>query len=291
MYSLTPNRRSNSWLRWRYRYQRILMSRSYWLLSRIVLPILVILWVGWRILVSGVLENQLGAIGNSLFENVAAWDMFKVETMNVEGVSEERAELVRAALEIELPTSALKLDRDDIRARLADLSFIEDVSLRIGLGEGIDVNITPRTPALVYFDGTHFETVDSKGYVVAIVEGPDPSGALPLVTGAGAQFAAEEAVKLMKVLAPYQDKIKGLVRVGERRWNIELLSGAMIMLPAERPFDALRLLLSSEKNAEALSRDIKVFDYRDIKRPVIRLNPRAIEELERVKQAKKGSAT
>ena len=53
-----------------------------------------------------------------------------------------------------------------------------------------------------------------------------------------------------------------LVFVGQRRWNIIMKSGQVVMLPAHDALQAVQKIIILDKTEQILSRQIAVFDFR-----------------------------
>ena len=98
---------------------------------------------------------------------------------------------------------------------------------------------------------------------------------LPLVVGEGAREALGEALALTEAAAPLATRVRGLVRMGERRWDLVLDEGQRILLPEEDPVRALERVLAIDSAQDLMGRDIAVVDMRNEARPTIRLNPAA----------------
>jgi cell division protein FtsQ len=82
--------------------------------------------------------------------------------------------------------------------------------------------------------------------------------------------------------------VRGLVRVGERRWDLVLDRGQRIMLPAERPRRALDRVLAMDGAQDLLARDVTAVDMRLAGRPTLRLAPAAMEEMHRIRRIEWG---
>ena len=76
-------------------------------------------------------------------------------------------------------------------------------------------------------------------------------------------------------------RLRGLVRMGARRWDVVLDRGQRILLPAEKPVAALERLLAMDQAEKILDRDVSSIDLRDERRPVLRLAPFALSEVRR----------
>ncbi|MDB4092115.1 cell division protein FtsQ, partial [bacterium] len=92
-----------------------------------------------------------------------------------------------------------------------------------------------------------------------------------------------EARNLMKVAAPLGTRLKGLVRMGERRWDVVLDRGQRIMLPEQEPARALERVIALNQVQDVLERDLARVDMRLAHRPTIRMNENALKELWRIK--------
>ena len=66
------------------------------------------------------------------------------------------------------------------------------------------------------------------------------------------------------------------VRVGERRWDMVLDRDQRLLLPSDRPVQALERLLALDQAEDLLARDLVAIDLRDEKRPVLRLGEDAL---------------
>jgi thiamine transport system permease protein len=71
-------------------------------------------------------------------------------------------------------------------------------------------------------------------------------------------------------------RIRGLIRVGERRWDVALDRDMTILLPAADPVAAMAEAAALERREGLFQRDILALDLRLPERPTIRLHPRAV---------------
>ena len=102
---------------------------------------------------------------------------------------------------------------------------------------------------------------------------------LPLIVGPGAEAAIPEALELWTRAQPIADRIRGLVRISERRWDVALDRDQRIMLPEVDPLIALEKVIQLDRAQDMLARDVAAVDFRNPRRPVIRLTTEAAARL------------
>ena len=143
----------------------------------------------------------------------------------------------------------------------------------------LHVAITERVPVIVWRTGDAIEMLDATGHRVAGLGARSDRPDLPLIAGIGAEQAADEALAVYAAAAPILPRVRGLVRMGERRWDIILDRDQRIMLPATNPVQAVERLIALDQVQDLLARDILTVDLRNEHRPVLRLSPFALEAL------------
>ena len=71
---------------------------------------------------------------------------------------------------------------------------------------------------------------------------------LPVIVGEGADEAAAEALELVDAAGPMMKRLRGLVRMGDRRWDMVLDRNQRLLLPEDRPVQALERLRKNLKH-------------------------------------------
>ena len=110
---------------------------------------------------------------------------------------------------------------------------------------------------------------------------------LPVILGDGAPAAIAEALTIFRSAPDLQPRVRALVRVGQRRWNIVLDRGLTIFLPSEKPEVALGRVMALQYGEELLDRGASVVDMRLSDRPTVRMTPEAVESY-RLRKAAEG---
>lgn len=267
--------------KWAYRVQR-------WMLTPYVrgfvikgLPTLILLGAGALWL--GHEPNRQAVIGqlSHLREEFEARPEFRVSLARVEGASDDLAEAVRVKLALPLPMSSFDIDLDAARDRIETLDAVQKADLRVRSGGVLQVLITERVPVAVWRTEDGLTLVDETGHRVAGLLSRADRADLPLIAGEGADAATPEALDLITAAGPLTPRLRGLVRMGERRWDVVLDRDQRILLPEQNPVQALERLLALDHAQDLMNRDILTVDLRSDHRPTLRLTPNALAEIRR----------
>lgn len=289
MRSLIPSRaapagrRDPAPSRMAYKLQRLWLTPLFRVAVRLGLPMaLVAMSVGaW--LQDDARRAQVTGVFAELREKVKNRPEFAVTLLSVEGTSPEVAEAVRSALALPLPASSLDLDLSAARERVAALDAVREVELRVQSGGVLRVVVTEREPAVVWRTETGLTLLDEEGQRVTEIWSRADRVDLPLLAGTGAEKAVPEALALIAAAGPLLPRMRGLVRVGERRWDVVLDRDQRILLPADQPLRAMERLIALDAAQDLLARDVLAVDLRLEGRPVLRLAPFALTEMRRAR--------
>lgn len=276
--------------RWQYRMQRLWLTPLFRAMIRTGIPSF-----GFVILFTWYINDaaRIAAIIDWYDDTVSAVQdrpEFMVSLLRIEGASAELQDDIQEALPIDLPLSQFKLDIDGLRAELIGLDPVLDADVRVKAGGVLLLKITERTPAVAWQTESGIEVLDADGHRVASLHNIETAGALPLIGGEGAQTAVPEALTLIAAAAPITDRLVGLTRIGNRRWDVVLTGDQIISLPEAAPVAALDRALAMHAARDVLSRDVRVVDLRIADRPVLRLSPEARRELKGLQDLKRLSS-
>lgn len=203
---------------------------------------------------------------------------FMVSLMAIDGASPDLAEEIRETLPIDLPESSFDLDLEALRARIVGMAPVKSAAVRIRPGGILQVDVTERAPVFVWRSDEGVRLIDEKGVIIAQLPSRRLRPDLPLIAGKGASDHVAEAKALFAAATPLGDRLRGLVRVGERRWDVVLDRGQRILLPEVQPVRALERVIALSAAQEMLDRDVAVVDMRLRSRPTLRMTQAAYEE-------------
>lgn len=267
--------------KWDYRLQRLMLTPFIRGFVWKGLPTLVILgavglWLSHE-------PNRQALIGQltHLREEFEARPEFRVSLARVEGASADLAEAVRVKLALPLPMSSFDIDLVAARDRIETLDAVKKADLRVRSGGVLQVLITERVPVAVWRSEDGLTLVDETGHRVAGLRSRADRADLPLIAGDGADAATPEALELIAAAGPLTPRIRGLVRMGDRRWDIVLDRDQRILLPEKNPVQAIERLLALDHAQDLMNRDILAVDLRSDHRPILRLTPNALADIRR----------
>lgn len=204
---------------------------------------------------------------------------FMVTELRLPEVSPELEVALAERLDLGLPQSSFVLDLDALRLKVEELDWVRGADLRLMADGVLAISITERVPAILWRSGDGLELLDAEGVRVAFVAHRAARSDLPLIAGVGANRHVGEAMDLLDAAAPLGERVRGLVRMGERRWDVVLDRGQRIRLPERGALAALERVIALEQAQDLLARDIIVADMRNPSRPVLQISAGAMDTL------------
>lgn len=269
--------------RLRYRLNRLWLRPGFRRMVNFGVPMLAGILACWTLMAQFDLRARLGAEVSYLREAIVDRPQFTITRIDVPDVSADLAEQIRVAAFVSLPASSLEVDVGAVRDRIEALAAVERARVRALTSGVLEIRAIERIPVIVWRAPDGLELLDQNGVRVAEIDSRLRRIDLPLVAGAGAGGHVPEALALFEEAKPIASRVRALVRVGERRWDLMLDRGQVIRLPEQGADDALRRVMASQAREKLLDRDVSVVDMRDARRPMARLTPFAVEELARVR--------
>ena len=266
----------------KYRMERIWLTPFYKFLVRTGLPLAVVLAVAWSYFSKEENRVQLVQSIHSARTMIEDRPEFSIRLVEIRGSSAIVSEQVREALPMEFPISSLRLNLKALRERIESVDAVKraDVYLRDGV---LEIQIDERKPALIWRGQSHLELVDAIGERAGVLSSRKGYYDIPLITGTGAQDHVNEALAIWAASKPIVNRVRGLRRMGERRWDLVLDRQQIIQLPVQDPVIALERVIALHAARDVLGRDVSVVDMRDVRRPILRLSVPAMEQLYRLR--------
>lgn len=262
-----------------YRMQRLWLTPIFRALLRVGLPAFVVVFSAGMYLSDTGRRAEISAAWAGTWDKVEKRPEFLVHLLAVDGASPALAEAVRAKVDLKFPLSSFEIDMAAQQAKIEELDAVARADLRVRAGGVLQVTITERVPVLIWRTPSELSLLDGEGMRVARIFARADRSDLPIVSGEGANAAVPEAMELIAAAGPIATRLRGLVRMGERRWDVVLDRGQRILLPELGAVQALERVIALDKAEQLLERDVLAVDLRNEQRPVLRLTPGALTRM------------
>jgi cell division protein FtsQ len=187
-------------------------------------------------------------------------------------ITDARIAEVHALIVPEGRHSILALDPTDVKARIESLDWVAAARVRRLWPSTLRVEIERRQEYALWQEGGETSVIDASGERLLAERASDHAN-LPLVVGRGAGPAAEPLLIALEDLPEVRARLVQLVRVGDRRWNLELTSGATVALPEEGALEAMARLERLHHDYALLDRPLTQLDMRAPGRVAVRVHP------------------
>lgn len=209
---------------------------------------------------TGRLQESLARTQASFWQGTAAFG-FRVDQVTLTGRAHASAKQIKAALGVEQGSPILATSLTDIKIRLEKIPEIESVQISRVLPSEIAIAITERTPIAWWQKDGVLHLLDAHGVVLERAKYPGKK-TLPVVVGEDAPAHVGELLALLTSQPSLKPDVTAAVRVGGRRWNIELTHGITVMLPEEKPQEAWNRFANLVEKQALLSKAIRSVDMR-----------------------------
>ena len=274
--------------RLKYRMERLMLTPLFRLLLRFGLPCLLTFGIAsWWLSYD---DNRMKIIDTyaDLRSQVESRPEFMVNMMVVDGASDIVADGIRQILPLDFPISSFDLDLEAMREVVIALDPVKSARLYVRQGNVLQVDVVERVPVVLWRNEQGLQLLDNEGVLVgpAFLRADWPE--LPLIVGDGANKYVTEALDLVAAAEPLSARLRGLVRMGERRWDVVLDRDQRILLPETDAVQALERVIAMDQAVDMLERDLLAVDLRLPSRPTLRMADGAMQELLRIRAIESG---
>lgn len=252
-------------------------------------PVAVLALTGWALSQSADVRAFVTAQKDAVMAALSSRPEFAVTDLRVAGASPDLTREIETVAALPEGASSLDLDVAGLQARLTALPAVRAAKVALRADGVLDIRIDERIAEVLWRDGEGgLWLADRDGVAIAGAEHRALHPRLPVVIGDDAPAAIGEALEVFRAVPDLQGRIRALVRVGARRWDVVLDRGLTIMLPEDAPDAALARVMAWHYGEDLLDRGIAVVDMRQADRPTIRMTAEA-DELYRLHEAARGS--
>jgi cell division protein FtsQ len=210
--------------------------------------------------------------GLEAFYQMTADSGLSVQDVLVTGRQRSAPSRVLAALDVARGTPILAVDPPSAKERLESLPWVRRATVERRLPEILFIHLVERQVLARWQLDGKVSVIDDGGEVLAQAD-PADFAELPLIVGAGAPAEAAALLSLLESEPDLHRLVTAAVRVGERRWNLQLEEGIEVRLPEAGAEQAWAELARIVRQHDLLERDVVVIDLRIPDRMVVRASP------------------
>ncbi len=194
---------------------------------------------------------------------------FRANVIHLQGASQVAQKEVLAAAAIRPGVPILDVDLAALRMRVERVGWVAHARVIRLLPDTLVIAVTQRPLMAVWQHGGRTAVVADNGALAPDVD-PTRFSALPLIVGAGANIAAAPVISLLASRPRLSQRVSALVRVDDRRWDLRLKDGGVVLLPASDEAAALTRLDALDQSAKILDLGLARIDLRDPEMVVVR---------------------
>ena len=268
-----------------YRLQRLWLTPVFWVVMRIGLPIFLICLFAFMFLSKANNWDYIRGIVNEAQVSIQSQPEYRLDALIIEGASPLLQQDIQTKFGSLFPISAFELNLDEIRKWIENIPSVDSAVVMVSAAGLLSVKVLEIPAAFVWRNEDGLKLVSRNGKILRNIMYRIDFGHLPLIAGKGAVAALAEAQTILVYANPILDRLRGLVRVGQRRWNLILLDGQTIALPENGPELALSQAIVLGQAQNLFKRDISVIDFRNPGRPTLRIRPIAHRNMKKSKIA------
>jgi cell division protein FtsQ len=210
---------------------------------------------------------------------------FAINNVKVSGNAETSEIDILEKIGLDGTTSLMALDVVATRDALKTLPWILDAEVRKIYPDTIEIKLKEKVAFGIWQHGQELALIERDGKPIAALR-DNKFAHLPLFVGMDAGTGAEEIMHDLERWPAVKVRVKALMRVAGRRWDLKLDNGVVIKLP-ERDMDrAMAELDEFDGSQQVLERDILAIDLRLTDRMTVQLTPDAAERRKKAVEAR-----
>jgi cell division protein FtsQ len=206
----------------------------------------------------------------------AGFEIDEIEIAALPGTSEisdARLQEVHALIVPDGRHSILALDPEEVKARVESLDWVAEARVRRLWPSTLMVEVERRKEYAIWEDEDRQVSVIDLNGERLLTEQAEDHPSLLRVVGRGAGPAAEPMLLALESLPQLRQRVVQLNRIGDRRWDIKLASGAIVSLPEAGAPEALAQLERLHVQYALLDRPLTQLDMRAPGRLAVRVHP------------------
>lgn len=213
--------------------------------------------------------GYLDSLWRELSVRSAAIFGLAADHVEVQGLVRHSRQAVLAALGVQPGGALFGFSPARAKQLLENLDWVKRAEVQRRYPNGLRIIIEEREPIARWRIDGQTVLVDADGVAMS-VENLQPFSHLPLVVGEGANAKAATLINHILAKPSLLSRLTQAKLVGNRRWNLHLRSGLVVLLPEEKVGQALERLVTLQQRYQLLDRAITRLDLRQPGRLVLK---------------------
>lgn len=210
---------------------------------------------------------------------------FAINNVKVSGNAETSEIDILEKIGLDGTTSLMSLDVAHTRDELKTLPWILDAEVRKIYPDTVEIKLKEKTAFGIWQHGNELELIEQDGKPIAKLR-DNKFAYLPLFVGKDAGTGADEIMHDLDRWPAVKVRVKALMRVAGRRWDLKLDNGVVIKLPEHGMDRAMAELDQFDAKHQVLERDILAIDLRLEDRTTVQLTADAAERRKKAVDAR-----
>lgn len=210
---------------------------------------------------------------------------FAINNVKVSGNAETSEIDILEKIGLDGTTSLMALDVAATRDALKSLPWILDAEVRKIYPDTIEIKLKEKVAFGIWQHGNELQLIERDGKPIAKLR-DNKFAHLPLFVGKDAGTGAEEIMHDLDRWPAVKGRVKALMRVAGRRWDLKLDNGVVIKLPEHDMDRAMAELAEFDNSQQMLERDILAIDLRLPDRTTVQLTADAAERRKKAVEAR-----
>lgn len=232
---------------------------------------LFVMWAGAWLWLNGTVQAATDWAGERML-TISADAGFRVEKIMVEGRVNASAEVILAIINMQEGDPIFGFQPRTAKSQLEKISWVRVAHVERRLPDTLYIGLTERTPMALWRSAGTLKLLDAWGQVIA-ADNLTKFKDLMVVSGKGAPENFPELAGHLMLEPSLYARVAKAVRIGQRRWDIELDNHVTIKLPEEGLRLSLRRLASAHEDSGLLDKGILAIDLREVDRMAVRTKP------------------
>lgn len=235
-----------------------------------------VLWVGTWLYLSGTFGRMGDWATNKTYE-IAAANGFYVQDILVDGRHYTDRDVLLALLNTERGDPIFAFDPQEAKDMIERISWVKEAHVERRLPQTIYIGLIEREPVALWQNKKKVRLIDIDGVTITDTD-IAPFKGLPIVVGETAPLVYPVLRPLLIAEPEINNRLEAVIRVGDRRWDMELKNGLTVKLPEENVALALRNLARMQTEDNIFGKDLTEIDMRVEGRVTVRTRPGAVQE-------------